>query len=202
MKKGIFFLLITFVAAISADAQTLKELLYSGKLKKDSSVIRSTDDLQSKIDTSTKKDPVPADVVAVKAADSLALDDSTAVTDLETNENIAADKETVKQPAAPAKSAARIWKEHTDQLAEELKADVLSSKKIKKGTYYFTVDYEIDTTGQVTVVNVSVTPENTLLLGNVQQRLFGNAPQLAPVTDGSGKARKVKRKHNFSITKD
>jgi len=36
--------------------QSLKDLLYSGKLKKDSSgVIRSTDDLSSKIDTSTKK---------------------------------------------------------------------------------------------------------------------------------------------------
>jgi len=44
------------------EKQSLKDLLYSGKLKKDSSgVIRSTDDLSSKIDTSTKK---PEAVVA------------------------------------------------------------------------------------------------------------------------------------------
>lgn len=56
MKKGILFLLIVCAAATSAEAQSLKDLLYSGKLKKDTSaVIRKTDDLQSKIDTAQKK---------------------------------------------------------------------------------------------------------------------------------------------------
>src|SRR5689334_22124619 len=61
-------ILISFLfAAASAQAQqkqSLKDLLYGGKLKKDSSgVIHSTDDLSAKIDTTTKKEPE-----AVKAA--------------------------------------------------------------------------------------------------------------------------------------
>ena len=55
MKKGILFLLLA--ASFSVEAQqSLKDLLYSGKLKSDSNtVIRKGDDLNAKIDTSTKK---------------------------------------------------------------------------------------------------------------------------------------------------
>lgn len=53
MKTVVLFLLI--FSASAAKSQTLKELLYNNKLKKDSSgVIRKTDDLKSKIDTSQK----------------------------------------------------------------------------------------------------------------------------------------------------
>jgi hypothetical protein len=62
MKNGFVFLLVAF--AFTANAQTqpksLKDLLYSGKLKMDSTgVVRKTDDLSTKIDTTTKK-PVEA----------------------------------------------------------------------------------------------------------------------------------------------
>src|SRR5688500_12050673 len=54
MKKAIVFLFL--IIAVSADAQSLKDLLYSGKLKKDSNVvIRKGDDLSSRIDTGQKK---------------------------------------------------------------------------------------------------------------------------------------------------
>src|SRR3954464_15295926 len=56
MKKGILFLFMA--ATFTSNAQSLKDLLYSGKLKMDSNtVIRKTDDLSSKIDTSQKKAP-------------------------------------------------------------------------------------------------------------------------------------------------
>src|SRR4051812_37752119 len=58
MKQAILFLLLA--GSFSAKAQSLKDLLYSGKLKSDSnSVVRATDDLKSKIDTSTRKAPEP-----------------------------------------------------------------------------------------------------------------------------------------------
>src|SRR5438309_2579036 len=54
MKKGIVFFLFLAVT-FGARAQSLKDLLYSGKLKMDSnSVVRKTDDLSTKIDTSHK----------------------------------------------------------------------------------------------------------------------------------------------------
>ena len=59
MKKSILFLLVT-VTSVCVQAQSLKDLLYGGKLKNDSnSVVRKTDDLSTKIDTTTKK-PEPA----------------------------------------------------------------------------------------------------------------------------------------------
>src|SRR4051794_37821770 len=65
MKYCLFvFVLLGAVTAEAQQKQSLKDLLYSGKLKRDSSgVIRSTDDLSSKIDTSTKK---PADTVKLR----------------------------------------------------------------------------------------------------------------------------------------
>ena len=61
MKK--LFLLLSVMAAVGVQAQEekpkLKDLLYGGKQKKDSSgVIRKTDDLATKIDTAPKKEPV------------------------------------------------------------------------------------------------------------------------------------------------
>src|SRR5438874_6982546 len=57
MKTLVLVLLIFGAFTVQAQQkQSLKDLLYSGKLKKDSTgVIRSTDDLSAKIDTSTKK---------------------------------------------------------------------------------------------------------------------------------------------------
>ena len=89
-----------------------------------------------------------------------------------------------------------------DSLVSTLKTEVLSSKKIKKETYYLYVDYEIGTEGQVTVNSVTASPENSFLQDQVKERLTLTAPQLAPVIDSSGKARKVKRKYNFNITKE
>jgi hypothetical protein len=79
---------------------------------------------------------------------------------------------------------------------------VLSSKKIKKETYYLMVQYEIDTDGQVSVTNVLSTPENEFLQGQIKERLLLGAPQLAPVADSSNKPRKVKKKYSFTLTKD
>ncbi|MES1224991.1 MAG: hypothetical protein ABUT20_56405, partial [Bacteroidota bacterium] len=63
MKKII--LLLAVVISVTANAQSLKDLLYSGKLKSDTgSVVRKTDDLSTKIDTAKKK---PAELQIVKS---------------------------------------------------------------------------------------------------------------------------------------
>jgi DNA-binding protein H-NS len=201
MKKGILFLFIVCAAAVRAEAQSLKDLLYSGKLKKDTSaVIRKTDDLQSKIDTAQKKQaepekPKPAAAPVAGQTEQGA--GSTPVT--------APDSVTFIEPSATnataSKSNTRIWKEYSDALLAALKTDVLSSKKVKKGTYYFTVNYEIDINGAVSITNVTVSPESAFLLDQVQQRLTSEPPQLQPVLDNN-QPRKVKRKYNFTVTKD
>src|SRR6478609_10807397 len=86
--KNLFLVILLFgglaAQAQEKEKQSLKNLLFSGKLKKDSSgVIRSTDDLSTKIDTSTKKETVP--VVTNQPAANVQQDKNAAVS----KENVA-----------------------------------------------------------------------------------------------------------------
>ena len=225
MKRVIFLLLLA--VSFSANSQSLKELLYSGKLKNDSNtVIRKTDDLSTKIDTSQKKkvEPQQVTVVAVIPADSMAkkTQSQTQVVNTETAKNpvntstttaatttaAAASNTTTTETAvveappvaapaaAPTKTTTKIWREYTDSLVKVLQAEVMNNKKIKKETYFITADYDLDLDGKVTVTNVIVNPENGILAAAITDRMQISPPQLAPVP------RKIKRKVNFSITKD
>lgn len=207
----------------TAKAQALKELLFSGKMKNDAGVVRKTDDLSTKIDTSTRKaqpevavradqqatptagtaqpaiktvNPIPpspkSDTSATTAADQVDVKVETVTKEVE---------QTPPPPPAP-KSNSKLWKERVDALVKELQSDVLPNKKVKKETYFITVDYELAEDGQVSILNVITAPENEFLAGQVKERLIQNAPTLAPQTDSSGKARKVKRKQNFTVTKE
>jgi len=148
MKKGILFLLLA--AGFSAKAQSLKDLLYSGKLKNDSNtVIRKTDDLSTKIDTTRKK---PAEIqktdVAVRPVDtSVKASTTKAEPAATTNSNnatqtqtagtsnpvtsnppatnpvtdvAATTTETVAATPAVTKTNTKLWKEYTDALAASL----------------------------------------------------------------------------------
>ena len=215
-------MLLLLAGSFSAESQTLKDLLYSGKLKKDTSgVLRSTDDLSAKIDTAEKKPAPPAQqAVAVQPAQPAATATSndaaakppaqktttetgtaTAVIPPTTTTTAteAAAETTPEAPAtaaAPAKSNNRIWKEFTDSLVKEMKADIQSNKKIKKESYYVTVEYDIEPTGDVTINNVIAGPENAMLQAVVKDRIMIAPPKMAPVP------KKVKRKYNFMVTKE
>ena len=228
MKK--LFLLLLLGAAISVQAQDekpkLKDLLYGGKLKKDSSgVIRKTDDLSAKIDTGTKKEVAaeqtktvvaPVEDTMKKLAATLPPDtNAVAVQQVNTNNaattgtetlNTATEAAVVAAPvtaaAAPPKSNTRLWKEYSDSLTLFLKAEAFSSKQIKKETYYMSFDYEIGTDGLVTVINVSSTPSNNYLQAQVKQFLDNTPLKLNPVLDGSGQPKKTKRKQGYTVTKE
>jgi hypothetical protein len=206
MKKGILFLLLAGLFAANAHGQSLKDLLYSGKLKKDSNtVIRKGDDLSSKIDTSTKK-PVEQETVKTTAANVNLAKKAGAQADsaglIVDTDSLAATADNINSNNTPAKNNNTVFKEYMDSLSSTLKTDVLPSKKIKSDTYYLYVDYEIGTDGQVNVTNVVSSPENSFLQDQVKQRLVLDAPKLDPVLDSTNKPRKVKRKYNFNITKE
>jgi len=207
MKKGIlFFLLIAAFAANAQQKQSLKDLLYGGKLKADSnSVVRKDEDLSARIDTSTKK---PAEPEAPKVVTPVAGEPQkteTTTTNAATTSGEATDSSVTTTAAAkpaPVKSTNRIWKEYADSLTKVLSAEVLPSKKIKKDTYFITVEYEINTDGTVNVLNLTSSPENAFLQSEVKTRMDLGTPHLAPVLDSTGKARKVKRRTSFSLTKE
>jgi hypothetical protein len=216
MKYGILFFFL--LAASAVQAQSLKDLLYGGKLKKDSTgVVRNTDDLSTKIDTATKKpealvvkekastdsvknNPVTQQATASKeSATPVSKTDSTAVASIENNN----ESEETETPAAntPAKNNTRLWRDYIEALTPSLKSEVLTNKKIKKETYYLTVDYELSVDGTVDIVNVTSSPENALLQSQVKERMMISPPQLNPVTNSTS-TKKQKRKYNFNITKD
>ena len=206
--------------------QSLKDLLFSGKLKKDSTgVIRSTDDLSQKIDTSTKKVPesVAANQPAANAQQPTATvqqDKNAAISKSEAATNAptvgvatvgvatvvaGTDSAAAVAPAAnpaPAKTNTKLWKEYNDSLVKTLSEEVLKSKQIKKNTYYLMVDYEIAPDGQVTFTNLTSTPENAFLTAQVRQIMDSTPLRLNPVTDSNNQGKKVKRKQQIVITKE
>lgn len=211
--KGSLLVLFILALTISAQAQSLKEALYGGKLKLDTGVvIRKGDDLKAHIDTSTKK-AVVADkqVSAPGAKDSLGQKTVPQLANGAKPQEVAADN-AVAEATAPAagntgtgaNAAAdnnKVWKDYIDELMTTIRTDVLPSKKIKNGTYYVLVDYEIDVDGQVAVKNVTCSPGSEYLEEQVRERINLTAPRLTPLLNNYGKPRKAAKKQNLTITK-
>jgi hypothetical protein len=192
--KTIFLLVVAvFVMNGIADAQqTLKDALYGGRLKNDSgSVVKQTDDLKTKIDTSQKK------TLEIKAKDSVAKAvvkaDSVKLEKIKENV-VSASKEITKDNNT-------LWKEFIEKFNTEIRSEVMTSKKIKKGNYSVLVDYEIGLDGQVAVNNVSSSPSNSFLEGQIKERMIQTAPKLTPAVLNNGKPRVSLKKQMLNFAK-
>ncbi len=196
MKKAMLLLLVaaTFTAA---NAQSLKDALYGGKLKTDSgSVLRKGDDLSSKIDSNRKK-PV---VEEKKIAGAVTMDSIKKwTTKADTTNKTPIDK---SDALAVKKDNNKLWKEFMDTVISTLKSEVMASKKFKKGDYYVMVDYTIGVDGLVTIGNVFVSPENKTLETQVKERFNIDTPKLNPVLGSNGVPRKTVKRSNFTLTSD
>jgi hypothetical protein len=218
MKKALLLLLLAG-SVVFADAQTLKETLFGGKLKNQpGSVIRKGDDLTAKIDTSHTVAPVdtavakapasvtdaPASTVAVPADSAVAATIvSNEGSDNATTDTAAAEATPEPEAAAAApKSNNALIKEYMDSVATVLKAEALTSKKVKRGSYYTLISYVIETDGQVSFGDVFLSPENSYLQQQIKDRLASETPRLAPVLNSAGVPRKVTKKYNFTLTKE
>ena len=187
-------LIAILVSSASVNAQSLKELLYGGKLKMDSgAVIRKTDDLSTKIDTTTKK-PVVAEVEIVKAP-VVVFSDTTMI------DNATKRDSAVAISAAATKDNNVIWKEFIDELTTTLRSEVMSSKKIKEGTYSILLEYEIGVDGHITATNISAAPESSYLEQQIKERITLSAPQMTPLLGANGKPRKALKKQTIILTK-
>lgn len=195
MKKIILFAIL--VSAISANGQqSLKDALFSGKLKMDSGkVIRKTDDLSTKIDTTTRKPAEPEKTQAVALTG-----DSLTGAPL-TQEGDPAATGIASETNVPAKDNNTIWKEYIDELTGTLRTDVLPNKKIKNGTYSLLIEYEIDVDGQTSVKRVSCDPESSYLEQQVRERILLSSPQMTPLIGTNGKPRKAIKKYTLILSK-
>lgn len=195
MKK--ILLLVLLASAVSARAQTLKEALYSGKLKTDTgTVIRKGEDLTSKIDTATKK-PVEPEKAKITAF----AQDSSITGPVIQNDPAPVPGAAPKDNAVASRDNNKIWKDYMDEFIGTLRTEVLPSKRIKDGIYSVLIEYEIDTDGQVTVNSVSSSPESSFLEQQVKERLIFTAPPMNPLLGATGKPRKAVKKYTFTLSK-
>jgi hypothetical protein len=204
--KAILLVIVICVSAASLNAQqSLKDLLYSGKLKSDSgTTVRKTDDLKSKIDTTTRKkpeevkkpEPTMAEVLAMAGGDTV----GNTIADDNTVNNPAAAVAAIKLTGDPTRDNNARMKAFMDEFIGVIRTEVLPSKKIKDGTYAVLLEYEINVDGTISVVTVAADPKADFLEDQIKQRLTLTAPQLSPVLT-NGKPRKVLKKQVLSFSK-
>jgi hypothetical protein len=187
----IFLVLLSACLAMNVSAQTLKDALYSGKLKTDSgTVLRKGEDLTGKIDTARKKDPVPEKAKPLSVSKDTAVKSADGLTTMEP---------APANPVAEAKDNNKTWKAYADEVVKTMNQEVMTSKKVKKGEYAVVLDYEIGLEGQVTITNVFVTPDNKFITEQIRERFSIDTPKLNPVLNSSGKPRKTVKRTNFTL---
>lgn len=159
-------ILFFFLINTGCFAQSLKDSLFSGKLKVDSALlIKSKVNLSKPVMDSVKK--TEPDTLNKMVTDSLSKQNNT------------------QKPVISYQDNNKIWKKFIDQYTSVINAEVLPDKKIKRGTYSVMIEYEIGTDGEVTTKNVTSTPPNNYLVEQVKERMMPDAPLLAPlIRDG------------------
>lgn len=187
--------LIALMGAVSVNAQSLKEILYSGKLKNDTgSVVRKNDDLSTKIDTARKVLPPPPAEPEKVTMTSVVPDSLLATATTKRDSAIVIS-------GVATKDNNKSWKDYMDELTTTLKTEVMPNKKIKDGTYSVLIEYEIGLDGQVSVNSVSASPESSFLEQQVKERITLTAPKLTPLLGANGKPRKAVKKQTITLAK-
>src|SRR6185436_2741251 len=152
----LFLLAVLFISSSCFAQKSLRDSLFSGKLKADSALVAS-----SKI-----------------------VKDSTKKTEVEQLNKTVADT-SVKQsdPAKPELKYSdnnKTWKKFTDEYTRIINTEMSNTKKIKKGGYTVTLEYEIGIDGVVSTKNIICDPKSEALINLINERMMANAPQLAP----------------------
>jgi len=197
--KLILSLAVILLSLASQGQQSLKDALFSGKLKNDSgSVLRKGEDLTTKMDSVSRVKPVEQSIAKTNTPSTPNNIQATG------NDNVA--QNNANNPATPAtkntsKDNTAVWKEYMDGLVTTLKEEVLSSNKIKAGTYYMLINYEIGTDGEITVSSVASTPANTFLQDQIKQRITLDAPKMNIELNQYGQPRKAVKRYNFTLIK-
>jgi hypothetical protein len=228
MKAIVLFIFI--LLTVSAKSQSLKEALYSGKLKADTgAVIRKGDSLKIKenmaqkiaedsvavaqkvitdsinkvVADSIKKEAIEsAKKEAIEVAKAKAIAEGKDTTTIDTTAIINAINTTTSpaEKTIPADNN-KIWKAFIDSVTTVIKSEVITSNKLKKGAYSVLIEYEIKPDGQIDINSVAADPQNSFLEGQIKVRLTLDAPKLNPVIGANGKPRTGAKKQLLSFVK-
>jgi hypothetical protein len=167
----IFLILVLFISSNSF-SQSLRDSLFAGKLKADSAVVAKSKVNEQKIKEDSIR-RVQIDSLKKIGADTTQLSDNPAL------------------PAKPELKYAdnnKTWKKFVDEYKATITAEMQTSKKIKKGDYTVTLEYEIGTDGVVSTKNIICDPKSEALVDLIRDKMMPNAPQLAPqIVNGAPK---------------
>ena len=188
MKTILFFVLCVIVS--SSKAQNLKDALFSGRLKIDSSsVIKKNDSLKLISDSlfKVRKDSI----AAAKAA-----------TQKDINKVNSSEVSPTSSTNTTTTGNNKTWKQFIDEYSEIIKKEILPSSKIPKGSYSILIEYTIETDGNITTNNVYCIPENSYFVQQIKTKMMINAPQLSPTLMSNGKPRKALKKQSLTFVKE
>ena len=152
----IFLLAVLFISSSCFAQRSLRDSLFSGKLKADSALVASSKIVKD----STKKTEV--DQLNKTVADTSVTQSISAKPELKYSDNN------------------KTWKKFTDEYTKIITTEMATTKKIKKGGYTVTLEYEIGTDGAVSTKNIICDPKSEALIDLINERMMANAPQLAP----------------------
>ena len=152
----LILLAVLFISSTCFAQKSLRDSLFSGKLKADSALVASS----KVVKDSAKK--TEADQLNKTVADTSVMQNGSAKPELKYSDNN------------------KTWKKFTDEYNKIITAEMATTKKIKKGGYTVTLEYEIGTDGVVSTKNIICDPKSEALIDLINQRMMANAPQLAP----------------------
>jgi len=152
----IFLLAVLFISSSCFAQKSLRDSLFSGKLKADSALVAS-----SKIVKDSSKKTEPEQLSKTIADTSVKLNNPEKA-ELKYSDNN------------------KTWKKFTDEYNKIITTEMAATKKIKKGGYTVTLEYEIGTDGVVSTKNIICDPKSEALIDLINERMMANAPQLAP----------------------
>ena len=152
----IFLLAVLFISSSCFAQKSLRDSLFSGKLKADSALVASSKVVK---DSSKKTEP---DQLGKTMADTSVKLSTPEKTELKYSDNN------------------KTWKKFTDEYTKIINTEMSNTKKIKKGGYTVTLEYEIGVDGVVSTKNIICDPKSETLINLINERMMANAPQLAP----------------------
>ena len=149
-------LAVLFISSSCFAQKSLRDSLFSGKLKADSALVASS----KVVKDSSKK--TESEQLSKTIADTSAKLSNPEKTELKYSDNN------------------KTWKKFTDEYNKIITTEMAATKKIKKGGYTVTLEYEIGTNGVVSTKNIICDPKSEALIDLINERMMANAPQLAP----------------------
>jgi len=152
----LILLAVLFISSTCFAQKSLRDSLFSGKLKADSALVASS----KVVKDSSKKTEV--DQLTKTSTDTTTKLNDPAKPELKYSDNN------------------KTWKKFTDEYTKIITTEMAATKKIRKGGYTVTLEYEIGTDGVVSTKNIICDPKSEALIDLINERMMANAPQLAP----------------------